>query len=249
MPKSKFESIYKELKKDIESEKLPYQSLMPSENQLIVRFSCSRNTVRRAISMLAEEGYVQPMHGRGVRVIYTKGTPTSFLIGGIESFHESAQRNAMEHTTRLIRFTELTADEHVSRRTGFPVGTELYFIQRVRSLDGDPCVFDINLFDKTLVPNLTKEICIHSIYDYIEQELGMQIVMSKRQITVERITQIDEDNLALTGYDCLAVVSGQTFNSEGVMFEYTESRHRPDYFCFQTTALRHREKPEDTSEM
>ena len=77
----------------------------------------------------------------------------------------------------------------------------------------------------------------------------MQIVMSKRQITVERITQIDEDNLALNGYDCLAVVSGQTFNSEGVMFEYTESRHRPDYFCFQTTALRHREKPEDTSEM
>ena len=149
MPKSKFESIYRQLKLDIESEKLPYQSLMPSENQLIVRFSCSRNTVRRAISMLAEEGYVQPMHGRGVRVIYTKGTPTSFLIGGIESFHESAQRNAMEHTTRLIRFTELTADEHVSRRTGFPVGTELYFIQRVRSLDGDPCVFDINLFDET----------------------------------------------------------------------------------------------------
>ena len=71
MPKSKFEAIYRELKADIESERLPYQSLMPSENQLIIRFSCSRNTVRRAIAMLAEEGYVQPMHGRGVRVIYT----------------------------------------------------------------------------------------------------------------------------------------------------------------------------------
>ena len=56
MPKSKFEAIYRELKSDIESEKLPYQSLMPSENQLIIRFSCSRNTVRRAIAMLAEEG-------------------------------------------------------------------------------------------------------------------------------------------------------------------------------------------------
>jgi GntR family trehalose operon transcriptional repressor len=248
MPKSKFESIYKELKKDIESEKLPYQSLMPSENQLIIRFSCSRNTVRRAISMLTEEGYVQPMHGRGVRVIYTKGAPANFLIGGIESFHESAQRNSMKHTTKLIRFTELTADSHVARRTGFMPGTELYFIQRVRSLDGDPCVFDINLFDKKLVPDLTKEICIRSIYDYIENDLGMQIVMSKRQITVERITQIDEDNLELKGYDCLAVVSGQTFNSEGVMFEYTESRHRPDYFCFQTTALRQREKSPDSKD-
>ena len=162
MPKSKFEAIYKELKADIESERLPYQSLMPSENQLIIRFDCSRNTVRRAIAMLAEEGYVQPMHGRGVRVIYTKTQTPPFLIAGIESFGESARRNNLKTTTKLIRFTELTADEHISRRTGFALGTELYYVQRVRSLDGDPCVFDVNLFDKRLVPGLTKEICVQS---------------------------------------------------------------------------------------
>ena len=243
MPKSKFEAIYRELKSDIESEKLPYQSLMPSENQLIVRFDCSRNTVRRAIAMLAEEGYVQPMHGRGVRVIYTKTQTPPFLLAGIESFRESAKRNNLgELSTRVIRFTEITADEHVARHTGFPVGTELYYIQRVRSLDGDPCVFDINLDDKKLVPGLNKEICVHSIYNYIENDLGMPIVMSKRTITVERVTQMDEDSLDLKGYDTLAVVTGQTFNSEGVMFEYTQTRHRPDYFTFQTTALRDKKK-------
>ncbi len=242
MPKSKFEAIYRELKADIESERLPYQSLMPSENQLIIRFSCSRNTVRRAIAMLAEEGYVQPMHGRGVRIIYTKTDTPPFLIAGIESFGESAKRNNLKTTTKLVRFTELTADEHLSNRTGFAIGTELYYIQRVRSLDGDPCVFDINLFDKKLVPDLTKEICVSSIYNYIENELNMNIVMSKRTITVEKVTQIDEDCLDLKGYDTLAVVTGQTFNSEGVMFEWTQSRHRPDYFTFQTTAMRSKEK-------
>ncbi len=248
MPKSKFEAIYRELKSDIESEKLPYQSLMPSENQLIVRFDCSRNTVRRAIGMLAEEGYVQPMHGRGVRVIYTKTQTPPFLLAGIESFRESARRNNLgESTTRVIRFTELTADERVSKHTGFPVGTELYYIQRVRSLDGDPCVFDTNLYDKKLVPGLTKEICVHSIYNYIEQELGMPIIMSKRTITVEKVTQMDEDSLDLKGYDTLAVVTGQTFNAEGVMFEYTQSRHRPDYFTFQTTALRNKKKANSDS--
>ena len=250
MPKSKFEAIYRELKSDIESEKLPYQSLMPSENQLIIRFSCSRNTVRRAIAMLAEEGYVQPMHGRGVRIIYTRSEkPSSFLIGGIETFRESAQRNNLKTTTKLVLFTEITADEHVAKRTGFPVGKELYFVQRVRLLDGEPCIFDVSALDKSLVPGLTKEICVHSIYQYIEKQLGMQIVMSKRQITVERVTQVDEENLVLNEYHCLGVVTGQTFNSEGVMFEYTESRHRPDYFCFQTTAIRHKEKMEDTSFM
>jgi GntR family trehalose operon transcriptional repressor len=182
------------------------------------------------------------MHGRGVRIIYTKTQTPPFLIAGIESFGESARRNNLKTTTKLIRFAELTADDHIAARTGFAVGTELYYIQRVRSLDGDPCVFDINLFDKKLVPGLTKEICVSSIYKYIEKDLNMSIVMSKRTITVERVTQIDEDCLDLKGYDTLAVVTGQTFNSEGVMFEWTQSRHRPDYFTFQTTALRHKEK-------
>ena len=66
----------------------------------------------------------------------------------------------------------------------------------------------------------------------------MQIVTSKRKMTVERVTEIDEKYLELNDYNCLAVVTGQTFNAEGVMFEYTQSRHRPDYFCFQDTATR-----------
>lgn len=74
--------------------------------------------------------------------------------------------------------------------------------------------------------------------DYIENTLGMQIVTSKRKMTVERVTEIDEKYLELNDYNCLAVVTGQTFNADGVMFEYTQSRHRPDYFCFQDTATR-----------
>lgn len=32
--------------------------------------------------------------------------------------------------------------------------------------------------------------------------------------------------------NCMAVVTSHTYNSDGVMFEYTQSRHRPDYFSF-----------------
>lgn len=40
------------------------------------------------------------------------------------------------------------------------------------------------------------------------------------------------------GYNCLAVVTSNTFNSDGVMFEYTQSRHQPEYFSFHDTATR-----------
>lgn len=36
----------------------------------------------------------------------------------------------------------------------------------------------------------------------------------------------------------MAVVTSHTYNSDGVMFEYTQSRHRPDYFSFQDNATR-----------
>ena len=69
MPKSKFELIYKDLKQKIEEEEYAYQELLPSENTLVSVYDCSRNTIRRAIRMLADDGYVQSLHGKGVRVI------------------------------------------------------------------------------------------------------------------------------------------------------------------------------------
>ena len=71
MPKSKYEQIYKSLKKRIDSGEYNEGSYLPSENTLIQIYDCSRNTVRRAISHLTMEGYVQPHHGKGVRIIHS----------------------------------------------------------------------------------------------------------------------------------------------------------------------------------
>ena len=240
MPKSKFEQIYKDLKEKIESGDYAYQDLLPSENTMVSIYNCSRNTIRRALSKLTEQGYVQPLHGKGVRVIYQPIDQAAFTIGGIESFKESAIRNHRKRHTEVLQFAEITADERLAAKTGFPIGSELYYLQRVRFLDGIALILDINMFLKSLVPNLTKEIAENSIYEYIENDLGMSIVTSKRKITVERATQIDEKYLKLNDYNCLAVVTGQTFNADGIMFEYTQSRHRPDYFCFLDTATRKR---------
>lgn len=238
MAKAKYESIYKDLKDRIESEEYPYQSILPPESTLVITYDCSRNTVRRALKQLGDIGYVQAINGVGVRVIYQPVGKASFIIGGIETFQETAFRNRLNATTEVVMFAEITADKRVAKRTGFPEGTELYYIQRLRKLDGKPCILDINMFDRSLVPGITREIAGKSVYEYIENELHMDIAMSKRRMTVERATQVDEKCLSLGDYNCLAVVTSQTFNGMGLMFEYTQSRHVPEYFCFMDTAVR-----------
>ena len=240
MPKAKYESIYQDIKEKIEDGEYLYQDLLPSENTMVTTYGCSRNTIRRALAALAEEGYVQSLQGKGVRIIYQPVAQNAFTLGGIESFKESAIRNQRKSTTKVLQFTEITADSHIAKKTGFPIGSELYYIQRVRFLDGKALILDINMFLKSVVPGLTKIIAQKSIYDYIENELGVTIVTSKRMVTVEHATEIDEKYLELNDYNCLAVISSQTFNSDGIMFEYTQSRHRPDYFSFQDTATRKR---------
>ena len=238
MPKAKYDYIYRDLKEKIETESYSYQDLLPSEHILVQEYGCSRNTVRRALAELAADGYVQPMQGKGVRNIFQPVEQTAFTVGGIESFLESAARNHQKPKTRVLQFAELETNEKISRRTGFSVGTQLYYLQRLRYLDGIPLILDHNYFLKELIPGLTPEIAEHSIYEYLEQDLGFTISTSKRTMTVEHVTQIDETYLDMNDYNCMAVITSQPFNADGIQFEYTQSRHRPDHFQFQDVATR-----------
>ncbi len=238
MPRSKFEDIYRDLKYKIREGEYLYSELLPSENMLIGVYDCSRNTIRRAVAGLVEDGYVQAVHGKGVQVIYQPSEKTNFTVGGIESFKETAARNRMIYSTKVIVCETITVDASLSRESSFPVGSEVLHICRVRCVDDKPLILDVNYFLKSAVPGLTKEIAEKSIYTYLEQELKMQIVTSKRKITVEKATPQDRELIFMDSYNCLAVVTSNTFNSDGVMFEYTQSRHQPEYFSFHDTATR-----------
>lgn len=235
---AKFEGIYEALRGDIEGEVYPYQAFLPSEYELCGRFSCARNTARRALAALAQQGYVQSIHGKGVRVLYRPEGQQSFSIGGIETFAETAKRNHFEGRTRVVGFRHLLADEAISKASGFPVGTPLVAIDRVRYLAGTPLILDKNLFRSDLVTGLTEEIAAKSIYAYLEQELHLRVVTSKRRMTVERATAEDRALLSLGDYDCLAVVRSQTFIADGTQIECTTSRHHPERFAFEDTAVR-----------
>lgn len=239
MPKAKYEDIYKDIKKKIEIGEYSYGTLLPSENQFIKIYNCSRNTVRRALSILISDGYVQSIHGKGVRIIYQNmNHRTAFTVGGIETFKETATRNQLQSITTVKEFSFVVVDEELAKESGFPVGTTLYKIVRIRYLDGKALIHDRNYFLASLLPNLTPKIAEESIYEYLEDTLHIQIATSQRRITVEHATVEDLQYLDLGNYDCLAVITSHTYDSHGFLFEYTQSRHHPEYFCFEDTAVR-----------
>ena len=60
-----YKKIYEDLLKEIESGKYAPNTLLPSENELMNYYGISRQTVRKALNLLSQEGYIQKIHGKG----------------------------------------------------------------------------------------------------------------------------------------------------------------------------------------
>ena len=137
MPKAIYEGIYREIRSRIINGTYAFQEMLPTEAELTAEFGCTRNTVRRALSMLADQMFVQPIHGKGVRVIWLKGeTDMLGALEEVESFGEFAKRNNAVASTEVKSFEHLICTEQLSRRLGFKMGEELIRVVRVRSLNG-----------------------------------------------------------------------------------------------------------------
>ena len=240
MPQSRFKEIYDAIREGIEDGSYPYQSLLPSESDLCKRHDCSRSTVRRALSELALDGYAQPIQGKGVRVIWRRETDEEipYAMGGLESFDDVARRLRFEARSEVRGFEELEVGERLARVTGFAVGERIWRIDRVRLANGTPISIETSYLLQAEAPGLTREAAGHSLYHYIEDVVGGSIATGKRTITVEAAT---DDDLAVFGPlepPAVGVMRGQHFDTNGVMFEYSEIRQHPSYFSVREVTTR-----------
>ena len=62
---NKFFRIYLELKEQIENKKYKANSILPSENELARKYNVSRETIRKALLLLLENGYIHKIQGKG----------------------------------------------------------------------------------------------------------------------------------------------------------------------------------------
>ncbi|MCD0494145.1 trehalose operon repressor [Chromobacterium violaceum] len=233
---NKYHQIYSDIVADIDNRRYAQGERIPSESELMQSYDASRGTVRKAVDMLQERGYVQKIHGKGMFVL--KPGNIEFQLSGIVSFQEMNERMGRKVVSRVAELTQLPADAALAQATGLAEGTAMVKIKRVRNIDGENVILDINHFVAGLIPGLTEDIAAGSIYRYIEQDLGLTISYAQRIIEAQPCNDDDRRYLDLNGMDHVIVVKNLTHLYDGRLFEYTESRHRLDKFYFTDIARR-----------
>ncbi|MCM3172471.1 trehalose operon repressor [Paenibacillus sp. MER 99-2] len=233
---NKFIRIYEDIAADIRTGEIEAGTLLPSELDLTEQYQTSRETIRKALKMLYEEGYIQKIQGKGSIVLDIR--KIDFPISGLVSFKELAQKMGHRAKTYVNVFEEREVDQNLFKQINFALNEKVWEIVRVRNVDGEHVILDKDYISQKLVPGLNKEICNNSIYEYIEGELGLAISFAKKEILVEEPTEEDRKWLDLEGFHNVVVVRSQVYLEDASPFQYTESRHRPDKFKFVDFARR-----------
>lgn len=85
----KYESIYHDLLALIESNKIKAWEKLPGEFELQNKYQASRDTIRKALLLLSQNGYIQKSQGKGSIVLDINRF--NFPVSGLTSFKEIAK--------------------------------------------------------------------------------------------------------------------------------------------------------------
>lgn len=233
---SKYVTIYNEISNKIENNKIESGEKLSSENEMMKEYNVSRDTIRKALNLLESNGYIQKVKGKGSFVIDIN--KFDFPVSGLTSFKELSTKMGVESNTLVKELKLMKPDNFLMKQLNLSKNDDVWKVIRVREINNKKIILDKDFFNKKYVPLLTKDICENSIYEYLENELGLKISFAKKEITVQQATEEDKSYLDFENYNMIVVVKNYIYLDDMSLFQYTESRHRPDRFKFVEFARR-----------
>ena len=231
MSTNKYYEIYLKLKQNILNEKYPEGQLLPSENSLAKDYRVSRETIRKSLDYLSQDGLIQKKQGLGSIVL--NPSLFSFPISGLTSFKELSDTQEMDSKTIVLRNERIKVDEALQKKLDLPLGNEVLALERVRQIDGQRVIYDYDYLNPEITGVIPNEELENSLYTYLENNQDLTIAFANKEIIVENVTKSDRSNLDLRDEDNhLVVISSHVYLEDARYFQFSESRHRVDRFRF-----------------
>ncbi|MGX7031582.1 GntR family transcriptional regulator [Vagococcus zengguangii] len=167
-----------QLKHDILKEKYPLNTLIPSETELEAQFKVSKITIRKAVEILVQEGYLEKKSGKGTTVISNR--PFNKLSKAL-SFSTVLENKGLTLQKKLIAIEEINGKE-----LGIGLAGKVVKLTRMYYLEGEPYI----LFEHYL-PNMTQSIeslsSDSSLYSWLAYQ-GKDISYIKDEFDVAEVT-------------------------------------------------------------
>jgi GntR family transcriptional regulator len=228
LPAPLYHQLQMVLQAEIESGKwLPDQQL-PTETKIAERFGVSKITVRQALQVLAEQGYIRREQGRGTFVARRK-----FDEGPREltSFTEEMRRHDLLASSHVLGQTLELADARVSDALRLARPEPIFVLRRLRLANGEPMGVQTAHIPAAMVPGLEKENLENaSLYETLQGRFGLYPARARETYFVALADQEAAELLRIPLGSPVFAVERVTLLPNEKPFEFVQSIMRGDRY-------------------
>ncbi|MGL5346778.1 MAG: GntR family transcriptional regulator [Peptostreptococcaceae bacterium] len=217
-----YKTIENNIKEQINSGELKEGDLIPSENELCQTFDVTRMTVRSALNNLVKEGYITRRRGVGSIVIANKIYDN---ISAISGFTREMKAKGLDVSNIVVSLEVEQANKELASKLNVSVNDNIWVIKRIRLANDIRMSYMITYMPLAMFPNLTKEDCAGSLYEFVENTSRMKISISERQVEaiisnkeLQKLLDIEENQALLCIKQVCRLENGQ-------IFEYSHTYH------------------------
>lgn len=225
--------LYTKVKEDLERKILKgvYRvgDFIPSEQELENYYRVSRTTIRKAVTLLIDEGYLSIVRGRGTRV-----APSKLKSKGSElmSFTELMKRQNMHPGVQDLRIRRTRPSDEVAQALELNPWDEVVEIYRVRTADGEPITINVSYLPYQLLEghDLTQLGSGQSLYRVLEEEFRVVVSTTEDTIGAVKASQRQADILQINRNDPLLTIKRVAYDSDNRIIEYSSIVIRADRY-------------------
>ncbi|WP_440534143.1 GntR family transcriptional regulator [Variovorax sp. YR566] len=228
---SRYAALAAALRARVVAGEWPPGAALPAEQTLASEHGVALGTLRHALELLASDGLIERIQGRGtfVRVgMTTAGTMMRFFRFG--------EGTGEVPVSRIVSRKVLVAPSDVARRLRLESGSTALRLLRVRSLSGQPCVAEEIWLPLDLFTSLVDDDPVQwgdLLYPMFAERCGVAVHRAVDEIAFGTLARLHASQLDLpAGHPCALVTrSAYDFSGRCIEARYT----RGDAYAFHYT--------------
>lgn len=215
----------------IKQNHLAPRTRLPGERELCALWGVNRATLRSAIQRLVKEGRLYSIKGSGTYVAPPK---LERSLQDAKSTSQSVRAAGLVLQNKVLDIQVLECSRAISQKLQIPLGRKVFYLSRLRVIDGTPYMLESCWVNWELCPGLEEhDYTTESLYRVLNSH-GVYPVQGEEQVGITYATEEEAVQLGMTEGDYLFYRSGVTCDEDGRPVDYFKSVARSDKVRFST---------------
>ena len=210
--------------------------LLPSENDLLVEYSVSRNTAQRAVEDLVRDGLAIRIQGKGT---FVPKSIVDFGLHRLTSFSEEMRYKGLTPSSKVLCFDTIQADAGLAHSLGIGSGDPVYHLGRVRYGDDHPMAYQRSYLPVSLCDGLDRyDFSKLSLFSVLEQQYHHKINWQNQYLKPCIARQTEAEPLEIDVGTPLLFLEGVAYLERDIPIEYKKIYYRSDLYDFSMRSVR-----------